>query len=157
MPFIHITTFVEAPIERVFDLSRSMNLYRKSMQFINGHAVAGTMSGLINEGDTITWKAKYLYKIRVFKMGITDMKPYSFFSEKMIKGDLASLKHEHHFKSIENGTIMIDQLNFEIRYGFAGRLINKLFLTNYIKHLLEHRNEIIKTYAESQKWKTVLQ
>ena len=32
MPFIHLTTFIEAPVQRVFDLSRSIDVHKLSMQ-----------------------------------------------------------------------------------------------------------------------------
>ena len=47
MPLIHLTTFIAAPIERVFDLSRSIDLHKKSMAHTNEQAVAGTTTGLI--------------------------------------------------------------------------------------------------------------
>ena len=31
MPVIHLTTFIAAPVQRVFDLSRSIDLHKHSM------------------------------------------------------------------------------------------------------------------------------
>ncbi|MBD0294000.1 MAG: cell division protein, partial [Flavisolibacter sp.] len=45
MPFIHLTTFIAAPIERVFDLSRSINLHKASMKAYNERPIAGKISG----------------------------------------------------------------------------------------------------------------
>ena len=66
------------------------------------------------------------------------------------------MKHEHHFKPCENGTIMIDLFYFETPYGWLGRMINQFYLTGYMKKLLEQRNKTIKEYAESDKWKRLL-
>ena len=74
----------------------------------------------------------------------------------MVEGDFKSLKHEHYFKSIGNGTLLIDLFHFESPYGGLGRLANRLFLTEYIKKLLESRNDVIREYAESEKWKFIL-
>ena len=122
----------------------------------NEQAVAGTTTGLINVEETVTWKAKHVMKTRYMKIEVTAMnRPHSFIDE-MKKGDLKSLKHEHHFKKIENGTLMIDIMSFETRYGSLGRLINNLYLTRYMNRLLEQRNDVIKEYAESNKWHNVL-
>ena len=51
------------------------------------------------------------------------------------------MKHEHHFKPCENGTIMIDIFHFETPYGAFGKLFNKLYLTTYIRSLIEQRNK----------------
>jgi ligand-binding SRPBCC domain-containing protein len=156
MPFIHLTTFIAAPIERVFDLSRSIDLHKKSMAHTNEKAVAGTTSGLIQFQETVTWKAKHLFRERVIRVKITEMsRPFSFTNE-MMEGDFRSMKHEHHFKKTENGTFMINLFNYSSPYGIIGNIANKIFLTNYLKKLLDHRNKIIKEYAETEKWKFVL-
>src|ERR1700744_6204572 len=105
MPTIHLTTFVAAPADRVFDLARSIDLHRKSMVHTNEEAIAGTTSGLIGLDETVTWKAKHLFKTRVLKSRITAMnKPLSF-TDEMVDGDFRSLRHEHNLKKIDNGTL----------------------------------------------------
>ncbi len=156
MPSIHLTIFIAAPADRVFDLSRSIDLHRKSMAHTGEEAIAGTTNGLINLDETVTWKAKHLYKTRILKSRITAMNRPLSFTDEMIAGDFKSMKHEHHFKSIGNGTLLIDLFHFESPWGGLGKLANSLFLTNYMKRMLEERNKVIKEYAESEKWKFVL-
>ncbi|MBO9199822.1 MULTISPECIES: SRPBCC family protein [Niastella] len=156
MPTIHLTTFIAAPIERVFDLSRSIDLHKKSMTDYREEAVAGTVMGLINLNESVTWKAKHLMKTRVLQVQITAMqRPFSF-TDEMKKGDFKSMKHEHHFKAIENGTLMIDVFKFEAPFGGLGRFFSSLYLSGYLEKLLEQRNDLIKEYAEGNKWKHVL-
>ena len=156
MSKIHLTTFINAPVERVFDLSRSINLHKISTAHTKEEAIAGITTGLIKENETVTWQAKHLFKLRRFTSKITGMKTPVHFTDEMTQGDFKSYKHEHHFKTVENGTLMIDLVEFESPYGVAGSLFNKLFLTRYLQKLLEHRNAVIKEYAESQKWKVIL-
>ena len=148
MPFIHLTTFIAAPIERVFDLSRSVDVHQQSMQPYNEVAIGGLRTGLMNEGDVVTWQARHLLKDRRLKVKMTELKRPYFFKDEMLEGDFKSLKHEHHFKPIENGTIMIDQFWYEVPYGKAGALFNFLFLNRYLQNLLLQRNEAIKQLAE---------
>lgn len=156
MATIHLTTFIAAPVERVFDLSRSINLHKISTAHTHEKVVAGVMNGLINKGETVTWQAKHLYKERKFTSKITAMNRPENFTDEMIQGDFKSFCHEHHFKSTHNGTIMIDVVEFESPYGVIGKLVNKFFLKNYIEQLLLKRNEVIKEYAEGTKWKALL-
>jgi hypothetical protein len=51
---------------------------------------------------------------------------------------------------------MIDLFTYELPYGGLGKLLNGLFMNRYLKKLLEQRNRIIKEYAESEKWKFIL-
>jgi ligand-binding SRPBCC domain-containing protein len=74
----------------------------------------------------------------------------------MIKGDFKSFKHEHHFKAIDNGTIMIDIVLFESPFALVGKFFNRIYLKRYLSILLIKRNNTIKDFAETEKWKTVL-
>jgi ligand-binding SRPBCC domain-containing protein len=156
MPTIHLTTFIAAPVERVFDLSRSIDVHTKTMAHTNEKAVAGTVSGLIKQDETVTWKAKHLGKIRVMKVKISSMMAPQSFTDELVNGDFKEMKHEHHFKSIKNGTLMIDLFFFESPYGSLGKMINYVFLKRYLRKLLERRNQAIKEYAETEKWNFLL-
>ena len=156
MPQIHLTSFIAAPIERVFNLSRSINLHQLSTASTNEKAINGVITGLINKNETVTWQAKHLFKKRLFTSKITEMNSAVSFTDEMIKGDFKSFHHEHHFKAVANGTIMIDLLNFETPYGTLGKIVNTLFLKSYLEKFLIKRNKVIKEYAETQKWKTIL-
>ncbi len=153
---IHLTTFINAPVQRVFDLSRSINLHKKSQERTGEVAVAGTTSGLINLNETVTWQAKHLGKKRLLKIKISALDSPATFTDEMIEGDFKYMKHEHHFKQVENGTIMIDLFYFETPYGMIGKILNRVYLTRYLRRLLEQRNRVIKDYAESNKWQHLL-
>ena len=64
MPTIHLTTFIAAPTEVVFDLSRHIGVHKESMTKFKEEAVAGTRFGLIEKDETVTWKAKHLFRVR---------------------------------------------------------------------------------------------
>jgi ligand-binding SRPBCC domain-containing protein len=156
MPFIHLTTFIMAPRERVFDLSRSVSVHKHSMAKHSEQIVDGISTGLMQLNDTVTWKARHLFRERTLKSKVTEMRPPEYFVDEQVQGDFFMMKHEHYFKSIENGTIMIDQLRFEIPYGVFGEAVNKFFLEKYMTRLLQSRNEVIRHVAEGNQWKQFL-
>ena len=156
MPVITLSTIINAPKERVFDLSRSIDLHQQSMLHTNEIAIAGRTTGLIESDETVTWQARHLFKTRTMEVKITKMLPYEFFADEMISGDFKSMCHEHHF-SFENGkTIMKDVFAFEAPYNIIGKVFCKFYLTQYMTDLLAQRNLVIKEYAETVKWKTIL-
>ncbi|HRE37334.1 MAG TPA: SRPBCC family protein [Chitinophagaceae bacterium] len=156
MPTIHLTTFIAAPAEVVFDLSRHIGMHKESMSHYKEEAVAGTRMGLIEKEETVTWRAQHLFKNRLLRVKITEMKKPELFVDEQLQGDFKMMKHEHHFKPCENGTLLIDLFHFETPYGIVGRWLNALYLTNYMKKLLEQRNRTIKEVAESDRWKRLL-
>lgn len=148
MAAIYLTTHINAPIEKVFDLARNIDLHQQSMQHTNEKAVAGRLSGLIAEGETVTWEATHFFRKRRLTSKIVSMKAPHFFRDEMIKGDFALMHHDHYFKAIGPGTEMKDVFVYQAPYAFLGRMIEVLFLTSYLTRLLRQRNMVIKTQAE---------
>lgn len=156
MPTIHLTTFIEAPVDRVFDLTRSIELHKESMKKYHEEAAGGTRFGLAEKEDVIIWKAKHLFKTRYLKVKITEFKKPEKFVDEQVEGNFKLMKHEHYFKPCENGTIMIDLFSYDIPYGSMGKLFDRVYLRNYVNTLLRERNQVIKDFAESKKWQRLL-
>ena len=51
---------------------------------------------------------------------------------------------------------MKDVFEFHLPFGIFGKLFNKFALTNYLHKLLIERNNVIKEFAETDKWKLLL-
>ncbi len=157
MPTIHLTTFIKAPAPIVFDLSRNIDLHKASMSHFGEEAVAGTRFGLLEKEETVTWRARHLFRNRLLRVRITEMKKNEMFVDEQAEGAFKMMKHEHYFKPCDNGTIMIDLFHFESPYGVFGRWFNSLYLTRYMRGLLERRNKTIQDFAETDRWKKLLQ
>jgi ligand-binding SRPBCC domain-containing protein len=156
MPRIHVTTFIEAPKERVFDLCRSISMHKISLQHTNENAINGITSGLLQLGESVTWEASHFGKKRIMVMKITEMEFPNQFVEEQTHGFFKSFKQQHFFKPIENGTILIDYIDYEMPYGIIGFVLNTLMFENYLKELLIKRNNFIKKYAETELWKALM-
>ena len=104
MVTIEIKMQIAAPAQIVFDLCRSIDLHMISTSNTNEKAVDGITTGLINNGETVTWQARHLFKTRYFKTIISAMELYHYFRDEMVKGDFKSFYHEHFFEPNENGT-----------------------------------------------------
>ena len=156
MPTIHLTTFIAAPAEVVFDLSRHIGFRKEMLSRYKGEAVAGTRTKLLDKDETITYRARHLFKKRILRTKVTDIEKAQRFIDEQVMGDFKMMKHEHHFKACENGTLLIDLFHFESPYGILGQWFNNLYLTKYLRRLLEERNNKIKEYAESGRWRKLL-
>jgi ligand-binding SRPBCC domain-containing protein len=156
MPKIHVTTFIAAPRERVFDLSRNIGLHKISTKETGEEAIGGVTSGPISLNESVTWKARHLGKKRIMQVKITQMESPVSFTDEQVKGDFIYFRHEHHFKPVENGTLMIDMLDFKSPYGIIGQVFNGIYLTGYLEKFLLKRNAVIKRYAETEMWKALM-
>ena len=156
MPRLILETEIEAPIERCFDLSRSIDLHKISTEHTNEEAVDGVTSGLINLNETVTWKAKHFGIYQKLTTKITELESPKVFVDEMVKGAFKGFRHEHRFEARENTTLMTDVFDYESPIGVLGRLADFIFLKLYMTRLLIKRNQTIKEFAESHKWKQVL-
>lgn len=157
MPIITLETIINAPMERCFDLARSIDLHTISTEHTGERAVAGVTSGLIGLGETVTWRAKHFGFWQHLTSKITEFDRPRYFVDEMVRGAFKRFRHEHHFEPTNSGTIMTDNFDYTCSFGFLGKLADMLFLQNYMTNLLLERNRVIKEYAENRKWKEVLE
>jgi len=148
MPKIQLTTLINAPIEKVFDLSRSIDLHMESTKQTGEKAIAGKISGLIELGETVTWRAKHFGIWQTLTSKITEFNRPNLFVDEMVNGAFKRFRHEHHFIASEDQTIMKDIFEFESPLGILGKIFNKVILTSYMTKLLKERNRVIKEAAE---------
>jgi ligand-binding SRPBCC domain-containing protein len=150
MPTIRLQTLIKADIKTCFDLSRSIDLHLESTRQTGETAIAGRARGLIEMGDSVTWRAKHFGIWQTLTSKITLMQRPLLFVDEMQSGAFRSFRHEHHFVETDGDTLMTDVFTFQSPLGLLGAIANKLFLTRYMTNLLRQRNEVIKAHAEGK-------
>ncbi|MDV3754235.1 SRPBCC family protein [Elizabethkingia anophelis] len=156
MPVIELRTHIYADIHLVFDLSRSIDLHSISTAKTNEKAIAGITSGLISNGETVTWQATHFGIRQTLTSKITAFDMPFHFRDEMLKGAFKYIKHDHYFEKTNTGTLMTDIFRYDSPLGILGKIFNKLILTRYLRQFLLERNQIIKDFAESDKWRQIL-
>jgi ligand-binding SRPBCC domain-containing protein len=146
---IELSTIIDAPIQVCFDLSRSIDLHIESTKHTGEKAIAGRTSGLIEPGETVTWRAKHFGVWQNLTSKITEFQSPDYFTDEMVSGAFKSFRHEHLFFALNNQTVMKDIFTFESPLGWLGRLVNILVLGRYMERLLTERNRVIKIAAET--------
>lgn len=149
MSKIYLETFLKADIQKVFDLSRDIDFHKKSTSKTNEKAIAGKTSGLIELGETVTWRAKHLGFYQTLTTKITEMESPKMFTDVMKKGAFKSMKHQHIFKKKEGKILMIDIFEFESPFGIIGKIVNQIFLKKYLTKFLIERNRMLKEILEA--------
>ncbi|MBA4241171.1 MAG: cell division protein [Sphingobacteriaceae bacterium] len=156
METIHLETIIDADIKICFDLSRSIDLHQISTAKTNEKAIAGITSGLVNVNDYVTWEAVHFGIKQQLTSKISKVEPYIHFRDEQLKGAFKYFVHDHYFKEQNGKVIMTDRFEFSSPFGIMGKLFDKLILKNYMKLFLLERNRVIKEFAETDKWKKVL-
>jgi ligand-binding SRPBCC domain-containing protein len=149
MPTFILRTQINAPVDRCFDLARSIDLHLDTMKHTGEIAIAGVTSGLIGLNETVTWKARHFGVVMTLKSKITECSHPEIFADEMVAGPFKMMKHRHVFEQKEDYTLMTDEFMYQSPLGILGKVADALFLKKYMQNLIEHRNQVIKQKAES--------
>ena len=156
MPVIDITTQITAPMQRVFDLSRSVDLHAASTAQTGERAVAGVTSGLMSLGQEVTWRARHFGVWHCLTSRITTFDPPIHFRDSLVRGAFRRFDHDHFFSQQGEITVMRDVFDFQSPLGILGRIVDWLVLTRYLRYFLTTRNAKIKEAAETDEWQRYL-
>lgn len=150
MTSIHLITKINAPIQTVFDAARNIDLHQNSAYKTREKAIAGTTSGLIELGETVTFKGKHFGLYLTHTSKITKMQMPHYFVDEMIQGRFKSFKHLHFFEEKEGCTVMTDVLEYETPFGLLGKFFDAILLKKHLKRFLLKRNQILKKLLEKK-------
>lgn len=153
---IQLVTYVAAPIERCFDLARSIEAHVESAVGTGERAVAGVTSGLLGLGDEVTWRARHLGVWQTLTSRITAFEAPRYFRDSMVRGAFARFDHDHHFAPEGDGCVVTDVFDYAAPLGLLGSLVERALLDRYMERFLRERNEQLRTLAESEAWRRYL-
>ena len=147
---------IHAPIERVFDLARSVNLHVKSVENVQEEIVGEIKRGLVQLGDEITWHGRYLGFMHTVTFRITAWNPPWYFCNSLVKGLFLKMDHHYSFHAAGDVTVMSDVLNYVMPYGFMGQIFDSFLMRPHLRHFLAERARFLKTVAEGDEWQRYL-
>lgn len=104
----------------------------------------------IYEGLLIDYTVKPVFGIplnwqtEIFKVN----KPHSF-ADRQLKGPYKIWEHTHTFIQKENGTLMIDEIKYQIPLGILGQLAHTLFVKEKVVEIFKFREKALEKIFES--------
>lgn len=150
MTTIKLTTEINASIQLVFDINRNIDIHKLSTSKSNETAIAGVTSGLINKGETVTWRGKHFGIYLTHKSLIPEMEFPNYFIDEMVEGRFRKFKHLHTFSEKNGKTIMMDKIEYETPFWIFGKIFDKIVLKSYLTNFIKERNTFIKKTVENQ-------
>lgn len=140
---------IAAPIEKVFDLSLSVDFHLDSFSDTGEQIVGGVNQGAMSLDDVVTWRAKHFGIWWELTSVITEYDRPSSFVDEQRDGPFSSYRHEHLFSSIGDETEMRDVVEFTAPLGPLGTIAERVFLRRHLEALIDLRNEELRRAAES--------
>jgi ligand-binding SRPBCC domain-containing protein len=135
-----VVTELPVPPERAFALSLDIGAHERSMAASGERAVAGTTTGRIGLGETVTWRARHFGIVWRMTSKITSLEAPHAFVDEQVRGPFARFHHRHRFEPSAAGTLMVDEIEFRAPFGPLGRLAERIALARYLPRLIAARN-----------------
>ena len=142
---------IRAPIERCFDMARSVEVHLLGNIHCGEQAIVtgGVTSGLLKLGDRVTFRAKHFLIWHQLTSEIAAMERPTHFQDAMVEGIFRAMRHDRYFRPVGAGeTEMRDVFTFAAPIPILGRIAEIAFLGRYMRTLLRERMSAIRIVAE---------
>jgi ligand-binding SRPBCC domain-containing protein len=151
VPEFRLETTVGAPVDACFELSLSVDAHTPSMGPSGERAIAGVTSGVMQLGDTVTWRARHFGVPFRLTSRITEYERPVRFVDEQQRGPFAFWWHEHTFRDLGSATtLMVDVIRFRSPLGPLGRAVDRGVLGRYMPHLIRQRNAWLRQALEER-------
>ncbi|MFZ4896543.1 SRPBCC family protein [Plantibacter sp. Mn2098] len=99
---VHFVCRTELPVapELAFELSRSIDAHLGSMADSGERAVGGVTTGLIGDGEQVTWRARHFGIVWTMTSRITAFDAPHTFTDEQVRGPFSAFRHVHTFEPI---------------------------------------------------------
>ncbi len=156
MEKIEFNTHIKAPIQRCFDLARSIDFHKISISAVKEESIAGITTGLIGHNQRALMQSQLWGRYFTTELKIAKFTPPYFLSYEIVDSTFQSIVHDYYFYDISEETVMVNHFYYRPRWGLIGDIVNFLFLQNYLTRTITKRNDLLRDYAETEKWKDIL-
>lgn len=104
----------------------------------------------LRQGSQILLEIKQFGFVRSrWKIEISEFKPYGLITDTQLEGPFRKWIHRHVFETVEDGTLMKDEIEFELPFGIAGKLAEGLAL-KMIGRQFGYRHAVTKRILENR-------
>ena|ERR1700677_2932168 len=103
MVSIEQRTQIAAPIERCFDLARSIEVHLLGTEETSEQAVEGVRTGLLGPNEFVRWRAKHFGVHQHLTSKIMAFDSPNYFQDTMIEGVFKFMQHDHFFTALAEG------------------------------------------------------
>ncbi|MCA9213152.1 MAG: SRPBCC family protein [Planctomycetales bacterium] len=138
------------PIDEVFAFfSDAMNLERITPASV-GFRILTPPPIIMQAGTLIDYRIRLFGIPMKWRTLIETYEPPTRFVDTQVVGPYAKWIHTHSFRSVDGGTEITDNVDYQIPWGPVGEFAKFLFVSRTLKHIFDYRGkQIIKIFGSS--------
>lgn len=136
--------WIAKPRNRVFPFfSKAENLEKITPPFLK-FKILNTTQNPIEKGTLIDYKLNVHGLPIKWRTEIEQWEPESKFVDNQLKGPYKYWHHTHTFKELKNGTLMQDQVIYELPFGKIGLSVAGMFVQKDVESIFKFRTKAIR-------------
>ena len=142
---------IAAPLEKTWQFfSDPANLMTITPPFLNLAITNEIFGNEVYPGQIMTYKVRPLFAVAVEWMTeITHVEMGKMFVDEQRKGPYRLWHHQHHFKTKNDGTEMIDIVHYRLPFSFLGEMVHPL-VKKKLQEIFSYRyKKIIDLFGET--------
>ena len=134
-----LETEIAAPPEKCFALLRDPRLHNDK---------PARHEGEFGLGQIVSFPSRFVGIDTTLTVEVTRFEPPHLMVDEIREGIFREFQHRHEFRSIEAGTLMIDQVAWMLPFGPIGRVFNGIVEAR-LRSVIGTRNARLKGLAET--------
>jgi uncharacterized protein (TIGR01777 family) len=135
--------FLARPLSDVFEFfCNPHNLERITPETLN-FKIETISSPAISAGTTITYRLRLHGVPFRWKTLIKEWEPGRYFIDTQEKGPYAAWHHTHRFHEVAGGTLMTDEVKYQVPLGWLGESTALPLVRSEVKKIFQHRRRVI--------------
>ena len=107
----------------------------------------------MEKGTVIDYTIRLIFFRVHWRTLITSYNPPYTFTDEQMKGPYSFWHHTHDFKQTGEGVEITDRIRYVVPFGILGRIVHWIWIRHDLKHIFEHRTNIIENLFSSEKYK----
>jgi len=135
---------VPAPLDVVWDyFATPANLNEMTPPDMNFEIIHGG-EGKMFQGQLIEYLVQFIPMIKSrWLTEIAHVVEKAYFVDEQRIGPYSFWYHEHSFEAVENGTLVRDQVTYQLSFGPLGELVHTLWVGRRLKSIFDYRQQKI--------------
>ena len=141
-------SFIRAPPERVFGFHQLPDAFYRLVP-------PWEKVKVVQAADISKIGSRAIIKSKIFGISVkwvaehTAYDPPRMFEDVQVSGPFAYWRHRHIFESVDGGTIMRDEVEYEPPSGFLGRFAAPYMVIPKMEKMFEYRHNVTRAWCES--------
>lgn len=136
--------FIDRPIEEVYQFFGDASNLEKITPPLLNFRILTQSTEQIQEGTEFTYRLKVHGVPIRWKTIITNWIQNVMFTDFQAKGPYKTWFHTHSFHKVQNGVLMIDEVNYALPFSYLGDMIGGMLVKKDITKIFSYRKQVIR-------------